>query len=275
MDRFAPSWALPISRQRLYFWVLLLGFANVLVDKAVRSVAMLGWAISLGELFQVSAIVFAAIAVSLILIANSSETASATGSDTAVALVVVACTLPPVGLFSRVAVAGAALFLLWSSPRRSAEWRGAAIAVSTSAHFLFGPVLLKLFAAELAFMDAWLVAQMTGLEQHGDLVAMNGEAAWLQIFGPCSSLHAISLSLVLPVAYSQWFGIDDWRLIIQVIIGTAMTTAAFNVTRLAAMAEWPPYYDLLHVGWGSSVIATATLVVMLLICLRGFDRAER
>ncbi|MET0181090.1 MAG: hypothetical protein ABW194_11515, partial [Novosphingobium sp.] len=206
--------AFPVSRQRLYFWVLLLGFANVLADKAVRSAAQVGWWASAGGLFQVSAIVLAAIAVCLILLGQSREHTPATRKDTAVALAVAFCTLLPVGALSRLAVAGAALYLLSSSPRRSPEWRAAAVAASTSAYFVLGPLLLSIFSYEIACIDAWLVAQATGLERYGDLVAMRENFGWMKIFNACSSIHALSLAVILPITYSQWFGIFDVRLIV-------------------------------------------------------------
>lgn len=273
MERHARMTTLPISRQRLFFWVLFLGFANVLADKAARSVATSGWAISIGELFEVSAIVLAAITLSLILLGRSRATTPATGGDLAVALLVVLCALPPVGGASRVAVAGAALYLLLTSPRSSTEWRAAVIAASTSAYFIVGPVLLRVFSQELSFIDAWLVAGVTGLEQQNDVVVMSGQAGWLRIFTACSSLHAISLSIILPVTYSQWFAIEDWRPIVGVCATMVLATVAINVARLAALAEWPAYFDFLHWGWGASAIASATLLVMLLICFVGFELA--
>jgi hypothetical protein len=266
--------AFPVSRQRLYFWVLILGFANVLVDKAVRSAAQVGWWASVGGLFQVSAIVLAAIAVSLILLGQSRESIPATRKDTAVALAVAVCTLLPVGALSRVAVAGAALYFLSSSPRCSAEWRAAAVAASTSAYFVVGPLLLNTFSYEVACVDAWLVAQATGLERHGDLIAMRDNFGWIKIFNACSSIHALSLAVILPVTYSQWFGISNFRLIVGVFLGIAIATAASNVARLSALAEFPSHYDFIHVGWGATAISAATLTIMLLICFLGFERAK-
>lgn len=270
------SWhllTLPLSRQRLFFWVLLLGFANVLVDKASRSVASVGWATATGEMFQISAIVFAAIAVSLVLVGRVAESTPATTADTAIALLVLLCTLHPIGALSRVGVASAALYLLWSSSRGSPEWRAGAIAASTGAYFIIAPVMLMLFAREIASIDAWLVATATGLERHGDLVAMRDQAGWLQIFHPCSSIHGISLSIVLAVTYSQWLGIDDWRHVIGVGAVAAITTAAFNIARLATLAEWPAHFEFFHTGWGATAFGAATFLAMLVVSFLGFARA--
>jgi exosortase/archaeosortase family protein len=275
MNKAPASWTFPVSRRQLFFGVFVLGFANVLVDKAVRSVATLGLAPSIGELFQVSAIVFAAIAAALILLGKGAASRPATTRDSIVAVVVALCTLPPVGLLSRIAVAGAALYLLCSSPRWSAEWRAAAIAASTSAYFLIGPALLTIYLRDLEFIDAWLVAKVTGLEHQGGLVAMSGQAGWVIIRAPCSSMHALSLSAILPVTYSQWVGIDDWRRIAAVCLTTALATVACNVARLSALVEWPAYFDVIHVGWGSTVIATATLLAMLAISFVGFEHARQ
>lgn len=257
-----------ISRQFLLFWLLTLAFANVVAAKATRTAAEVGWEQATAELFAISAIVVMAISASLVLAWKSDHSDQITPTDWVIGACVLTLTFSSFDILSRLALAGTAAYLLATAARGSSEWRAGAIAASTTTYFIIGPALLTIFAREFAFADAWLVAQATGYYQDRGLVAMNDNAGWLRIARGCSSLHALSLSVILPIAYSQWHGLSDWRRIGLAALVTAIITVAFNVARLSAMAIWPLHFEFLHTGWGATVISFVTLGSMVLICVR-------
>jgi exosortase/archaeosortase family protein len=261
-----------VTRQRLFFWVLALTFANILAAKAARTAADLGWERTTAELFEVSAIVFLAIAAALALAKKTENSDPVTPTDVVTATLLVALTLPVYDIFSRLALVGVSAYLLVTTRRGSPEWKAGAVAASTVAYFLIGPAVLSVFAAQVAAVDAWLVSHAVGHAQRGSLVAMDDNAGWLRIARGCSSLHALSLATILPVTYSQWFSAGSTVRVLGVVTAASVASVAWNVARLGAMATWPSKFEFLHTGLGASLISFGVLATLIAITIGGLKR---
>lgn len=190
--------------------------------------------------------------------------------------------------------------LLPFSPLRSAPWLAATLVAvyifATSAsgskfraaafvllalaiNGLWAPQFFNFFALFVLRIDAAIVAATLSLTQpdiawHDTIIASARHS--IVIYGPCSSFHNLSASLLCWVAlsrlvWSDWAWRDAWAGLL-----ICATVVAFNTVRLYCMALSPEQYAYWHAGFGARLFAwglpIAVIAIASWVALRSLRR---
>ncbi|MEO6361189.1 MAG: archaeosortase/exosortase family protein [Sphingomicrobium sp.] len=232
------------------------------------------WAVL--NLFGVNMIVWLAALAGLQLLAEEDQSGEPIRRlDRAMVAAAVLASFVPTSTASAAALTALSLYVLVSTTNGSAQRRGAAIALSITAAILWGRVILAMFSGTFLRLDSILVG-MFGLKTNDNEVFFAGNGGALgPTFGVapgCSSLHSISMALIFSTVVHGWFGIKPSRKSIAVAVLAALVVTLINVARLAAIGFFPHRFDDIHGGWIASVIAWATIAVVIAIISIGMKR---
>lgn len=218
---------------------------------------MVEWLLSLGG---ISAVVWFAVFAMVRLAVEPAQTAEPMRSGDAVALgFALLC-----GWFPVASLAGLAIFALGTyltvTARATRSRRIAWILLALSGTSFWGKIVLLVFAPVLLALDGHIVGMLAGTGAQGNLVGFAGGGSFV-IGGPCSSMHNISLALLLWTCVIALLDLRvDRRLVL--VCGAAMAAMfALNVARLTAIALFPRAFDWLHVGTGATLFGWAGLVL--------------
>lgn len=262
-----------ISRCELYFWLFLVSLANGLFPIISKEVALASepgaLLASATNLFGISAVVIAAMAVALHMLATGPSSRSMSKADHRVAVVALMAALLPQGWLSWVAISLVSLHLIRSSGAASSERRAAIILLAVAGSLFWGRLLLNLLSPQILKIDAAFVAQLTGVQQFGNILpAVDGSKSFIVANG-CSSLHGMSVAIVLWATMGQLMRVRLSAAYIAFGIAAAMVTLALNVARISAIVMRPDYYHFLHEGPGATVFSWIGLIVVAVICFLG------
>lgn len=234
---------------------------NALPPFIAEAIRGRGWLSAAINLFDISAIVWLALAATLAICWREPGHHPASPLDWAVATVAACAAIIPVAPLSSAMLTVVALWGLASSPARSTGRRAAAIALSLAAFLIWGRVVLALGAGPLLAADARFVATISGLQSDGNSVFFPGGGYFLIAPG-CSSLHGISLALILWTTVASWF---DLAITARLCIVLALAVAAsvlVNGIRLALIGFNPDEFDYWHVGGGSVIFGWIALLAL-------------
>ena len=264
--------AAPLSRPRLFFWLVLVAALNGFSGTALRIVPERGLAYAIFELFGISAIVWAALAASLALLRNA-PAEPLRRWDWAVAGPVAVAALVPMATASALALTGLGAWMIATAPRGSPIRRAGTIALAMTATLLWGRILLAMFSGPLLAADTWLVGTVTGAPQAANLIALpQADGARIAVAPGCSSWQGMSLALLFWVTVNQYFRVPfGWRAAGWCALALA-ATVAINVLRIAAMVRFPAHIPEIHHGYGWHIAMWSTLVAVAAICLWGARR---
>lgn len=261
-------------RRALFGYACILLAANAIPTFVGEAVQTHGWLVASLNLFDISAIVWIALAAMLALCWQGEGDEAAKASDWAA---MVAAAL--VALFPAPPISGAALSAMgiwgWLTfPKHSPERRAAAIALSLSAFFFWGRLFLALGSGPLLSADAWFVSQVSGMSAQGNTVSFADGKPFLIAPG-CSSLHGISLALILWATVVAWFDYRvtarlRWTLVLAVVAAVLV-----NAARLTMIAWYPRDFDYWHVGPGASIFGWLTLAAVMGVVYQGISGATR
>ena len=267
----AKSKLLRFSRSELFAGLFILGCANGVAGRVIRTIEQLGLANAILDTFGISVIVLAAcfLGISFIFDEQNDEIRSA---DIAVSAVLVFLMILPVSAMSWLAVTALALYILLFTAASELCRRGAIILLATTVPMLWSRLLFDLFRNLILELDASLVALMLGTYRSGNLVEFADHSGTLLILPPCSSLANVSLAMLGWVTISQvmrhrWSHQD----ILWCLLACA-SVVAVNVTRISLMGLSHSHYDAIHNTEGNIVANAITLGLMVLICMLGVRR---
>lgn len=168
------------------------------------------------------------------------------------------------------------LYLLGSSPPNDAGRRSALVLLALTGPLIWGRILLNLFAAPILSFDAHIVGGVIGTRVEGNVFQAPSTGQHFVIGDLCSSVHNISLAIVLWTTAAMLFNIRIDRRYIA--IGGAMAAFMFvlNIARLAAIGLFPAYFVFLHYGTGAALFGWAGLIGAALLAGWGVvDAAQR
>jgi exosortase/archaeosortase family protein len=261
-----------LSRGHLYFGLLLLAALNAFAGIAIRIVPERGLAYAIFELFGISAIVWVALAAALALLWSEEDRQAPSRLDLAVAAATLMVALLPVATASAVMLTGLACYLIFTAPPGSPARKAGLISLAIAATLIWGRLALAVLSRPLLGADTWLVAQLTGAEQAGNMLAFLEGPGGIAVAPGCSSWQGMSLALLFWVTVNQWFGVRfGWRAAGWCLAALA-ATVAINVLRIAAMIRFPEHLADIHHGYGWHISMWATLVAVGAICIFGARR---
>ncbi len=263
-----------IDRSALFGYVCLLLVANAIPTFIGEAVQTHGWLIAALNLFDISAIVWLAIAAILALCWQSGKGPAPTRGDWAVAGLAALAALFPAPPLSGVALTGVGLWGWFTFGRHSPGRRAAAIVLSLSAFFFWGRLFLALGSGPLLSADAWFVARVSGMAAQGNMVSFADGTPFLIAPG-CSSLHGISLALILWTTAIAWFDFAMTARLRWTLVVAIASAIMVNAARLTMIAWYPRDFDYWHAGTGASLFGWLALLAISGVVYRGLHGATR
>lgn len=262
------------SRERRYAFVYFLLILNALTTFVVQAVAEHGWVLSLLGLFSVSAIVWLAIAGGLALLWRPSEAAQPAKGDGLVLALAVLAALLPVAAASSAMLTVAAAWGWYSAPPGSALRRASAIFFSLTAFVLWGRIALNWGAGPILSADAAFVALIADTRSTGNAVFFPDGTNFIIAPG-CSSLHGVSLALILWTAVVHYFAVRIDARVWMTLALAVLASIVVNGIRLAVIARNPHDFGYWHVGGGAELFGWIALAAMAAVVYRGIGYAPR
>ena len=233
-----------------------------------------GWLGAALNLFDVSAIVWLALAAGIALPWQANSGSAPHSSDNFVLVAAVVSALVPVPALSAAMLTLIAAWAVWSSAPGSALRRAGIILLSLTAFLLWGRVFLAWGAGPLLAADARFVGLIADARSAGNAVYF-ADGTNFVIAPGCSSLHGISLALILWTTVVQFFAV---RLTPQVwaTLGLALIASVLvNGLRLAVIAWNPHDFDYWHIGGGGVLFGWISLSAIVAVVYLGLSRAQR
>lgn len=228
-------------------------------------------ATALLDLGGVSAIVWFAV-YSLFAIAQEDERAEPNRMDRAICAFVLVLSFAPFNFAAAIGLLLGGAYLAVTSPGQSAPRRMAIVMLALTGPLIWGRFLLALMGPQLLGLDAWLAGLIAGEPVRGNVVGLHGGGRLYVALG-CSSVHNMSLAVLLFVTLTQMLRLHYTRRMMVIGALAALAMAMVNVLRLAALARFPQYFDLLHTGWGGALFGVLSFVAAGAIIFGGI-RAE-
>lgn len=270
----APAGRIPLKRQitraGIFAGAGILAALNAQADQIINILTVKWLTGLLVELGGISAIIWLAMYAAL-KIGIEGEPEPISRRDAAIiSTVVLLCFLP----FFFVAKAGlllAGAYLFATSKAASSSRRVALILLALTGPLIWGRLLLTVFAAPILALDAHIVGLILGTDVKGNLIA--GAPINFFIGGGCSSVHNISIAIVLWTTAAALFGIRLDRRYFGV--GATMVAWMFvlNIVRLSLLGLFPDHFEYIHVGGGAVLFAWFDLVGAALLAGFGVLRA--
>ena len=179
----------------------------------------------------------------------------------------------PLNFAGAIALLGCGAYLAATSAGGSGERRMALIMIALTGPLIWGRFLLALSGPLLLELDARMAAHLAGVHVEGNVVTLSDGSGSLYVALGCSSVHNMSLAILLFVALVQMMALKCTPALILTAAWATLAMAVVHVMRLAAMARFPQYFDLIHTGWGGTAFGAASFVAAGAIIVRGV-RAE-
>lgn len=196
--------------------------------------------------------------------------------DISVLAAVVALAFLPLSFAAQAGLLLCGLYLLVTSLPHDDERRAAIVLLALTGPLIWGRILLNLFASPILSFDAHIVGGIIGTHVDGNVVHFANGGKRFLIGDLCSSVHNMSLAIVLWTTAAMMFKVHiDGRF---VLVGVAMTLFMFalNIARLAMIGLFPAYFIFLHFGTGAALFGWAGLIGAALLAGWGvLDAAAR
>ena len=227
---------------------------------------------AMSSLAGISAVIWFAIFVALKIGLEPGST-SYRKFDLAVLVTVAGLSFLPISFAALIGLSLCGGYLLATSRYEERAFRVAMVLLALTGPLLWGRVILNVFITPLLALDAHLVGSLIGTKVDGNTVEFAHTGRKFLIGGPCSSVHNISLAVLLWTTAIAAFKLRiDRRL---VAVGCAMVLFMFilNIARLASIGLFHADFDFLHSGAGALMFGWAGLVGAGFIITIGVTRA--
>jgi exosortase/archaeosortase family protein len=251
------------------------GVLAALNAQADQILANLGWntlAHSLLELGGVSVIIWFAIFATL-KVGMEGDCDRLSGRDAAVAVAVVTLCVVPLSFAAKAGLVLAGFYLFLTSRTNNSSRRVSLMLLALTGPLVWGRALLAIFATPILSLDAHIVGSALGSTVQGNLVALPRGSGSLMIGEPCSSVHNISIAIVLWTTVAVLFKLRLDRQFAAVGIAMIAWMFVLNIARLAAIGLYPQHYDYLHYGEGAVLFGWAALIGAAFLAGYGVIRA--
>lgn len=227
------------------------------------------------NLFDISAVVWLAIIACLALLWNSRNNAAPERKDWVLTAFIICVSLLPSPAISGAMLSLLGLWGLMASPPGAPLGRASAILISLSTFLLWGRVFLALGAGPMLAADAQFLSWISGLSASGNIVTASDGSTFVIAPG-CSSLHSISLAIILWVTAIAWFARPVTMRLLGFLTLAVVASVLVNAVRLALIGWNPQSFDYWHIGDGAAMIGWAALIVMTGIIYTGmkYELAE-
>ncbi|WP_157775746.1 hypothetical protein [Hartmannibacter diazotrophicus] len=135
----------------------------------------------------------------------------------------------------------------------------------------WGKLIITFIGLKLLWLDALIVSLAAGYSVKGNMIVPNDQNDPIVVLWSCSSLHGLNYLVLAWLTFSmvnKTKARDNWHILAIGLLGMFL----INWIRLFMMARYSHYYDYLHTGTGSQIIAMITLVWIVGISMFGSQR---
>ena len=261
-----------VSRAGIFAGAGVLAALNAQADQIINILTVRWLTGVLVELGGISAIIWLAMYAAL-KIGVEGETEPISRRDLAVVGIVSVLAFLPFFFAAKGGVLLAGVYLFATSRAGSASRRVSLILLALTGPLIWGRVLLTVFAAPILALDAHIVASVIGFDVSGNLVGSAGAPVRFLIAGGCSSVHNISIAILLWTTAAALFGIRLDRRYFGVGLLMIGWMFMLNIVRLALLGIFPDHFEYIHVGGGAVMFAWFDLVGAALLAGFGVIRA--
>jgi exosortase/archaeosortase family protein len=130
---------------------------------------------------------------------------------------------------------------------------------------LWGRIPVSLVGLPILNLDAHIAAFVAGYKAEGNLIVTGNSQSNLGVYWACSSFHGINYMILAWFAFRALSSTRASRGGIYLVAGIA-GVVLINWTRLVLMVRFPEYFESLHYGDLSQVVAMLVLAWMVGIC---------
>lgn len=177
---------------------------------------------------------------------------------------------------SYAALAGVLLcgcYLFATAGQSDPERRSALVLLALTGPLIWGRLVLHLFKAPILSLDAHIVGAVIGSKVDGNVVRFAGSSTRFLIGGGCSSVHNMSLAIVLWTTVAMLLKIRIDRGYLLTGLSMVAFMFALNVARLSTIGMFPDQFQFLHVGEGAALFGWAGLIGAALLAGLGVTHA--
>jgi hypothetical protein len=241
---------------------------NAQADQIINSLRYQSVDIAVATLGGVGAIIWVAMFVA-VKIGLEDERDAIRRRDIIVLLAVAISSLLPVSLAAPAGLLLCGVYLLATSERGSPLRRVSVVLLALTGPLIWGRIFLHVFATPILALDANLVGWLIGSPVNGNTVDFTGASGKFLVGTPCSSVHNISLAIVLWATAAALFSLRIDRKYVLAGLAMAGWMFALNIARLVAVGLFPAHFHFLHVGAGAELFGWAGLIGAAAIAARG------
>lgn len=272
----APATNIYLPRGSAFAAAGVLAALNAQADQIIADLTWQPPLVALLNLGGVSAIVWAAMAAAM-KISGEKPRPLQSRLDVVILTIVIVMSFIPVSYFAPAGLLLCAIYMLGSGSRGfDPEHRAALVLLALTGPLIWGRLLLGLFQAPVLALDAHLVGAAIRSNVQGNVVRFPDGSGQFIIENPCSSVHNISLAILLWTTAAMLFNTRFDRRYLLVGVAAAAFMFVLNIVRLSIMGLFPTYFDLLHEGSGAVLFSWAGLIgAVLVIGLGTVDAAAR
>lgn len=251
---------IPFSRGSAFAAAGILAALNAQADHIIVDLSWQSPLDALLNLGGISAVIWAAMLAAW-KIGGEDDRPLSGGLDLAILLLVALLSFLPISYAAQGGLLICACYLLATADRRSdAQRRAGFVLLALTGPLIWGRLLLRLFEGPILALDARLVGTAIGSHVDGNMVRFADGSGRFIIGDPCSSVHNMSLAIVLWTTAAMLFRIRVDRAYVLVGVGMAVLMFALNIVRLSVLGLFPAHFDYLHDGGGAVLFSWAGLI---------------
>ena len=252
----------------------LLCIINGVAGKAADGIESAGVVSSLVTTFGVSAIVWLALWLGILLLLDA-ESRPWSKIDVLTTFVAIAACVLPWGIASWFGLTLISLRLINTTVARSTAHRAGWVLFGACVPLLWSKIIFSLFSTSILKFDAFLVSEALRTARDGNMVSLPNGTGYLRIAAACSSFANISLVIPLWTTLTQYKNLEyRWQRLIWP--GSAVAAIVLiNVTRISLIGMFPDYYHIIHGDVGQFIVNILLVVVTFYLCLKGVQIEAR
>jgi exosortase/archaeosortase family protein len=255
-------WPEHIGRAAIFAGVGVIATVNALADQIIAFDGNL--ILQILDLGGISAVIWFALYAALkIGIEDEGELLRRT--DVPVLLTILVSCFIPVAAAARAGELLCAVYSFATSRLGSPTRRVALVLLALTGTLVWGPLILTLCASPILSLDAHITGWVIGSPVTANMVHFAGSDRIYIIAMACSSIHNISLAILLWCTAVALFDLKvDGRLVL-VCAGMIGLTFALNISRLSLIGLFPDHFDILHRGTGAVLFGWLEVIGMALL----------
>jgi exosortase/archaeosortase family protein len=263
-------WPEHIGRAAIFAGAGVIATVNALADQIIASDGSL--IIHIVDLGGISAVIWFAMYAAL-KIGLQGEGEPLRKADVPVLLAILASCFIPVTVAARAGVLLCALYFFATTRSDAPDRRVALVLLALTGTLVWGPLILTLLAAPILSLDAHITGWIIGSPVTANMVQFAGTDRIYIVAIACSSIHNISLAIVLWCTAVALFDLKVDRRLLLICAGMIALMFALNIVRLSLMGLFPDRFDFLHAGAGGLLFGWLEVIAMALLAGLGVSNA--